>query len=521
MARSEQSVLDPDLGDRLSSNNPYKLQPMSGSTTGQERIGKEHLRTLDSEKQVVTGEELSGAGNAPLRSLDSEKQVVSSGVLSGPENAPLVVNEEDTSPQHNREPVREAGKEVVSSWQTKSQAESAPIPMEYHESQSPRGELLNDYKGPPPTYESLGQQSRSDGDDLVTAPTSIEPDSSSSILPAKPEDRTTVGQLLTWIPAAPRIPTTQMPPLFQPVIVPQLDVPPLGESVPFSRCYSDALALHDVSMREFASFLDGLAVAQAPNSALQGLKMFGVGVRSLPLPIIGLAGKGISALATSGSGHSSSRARLYLERAKNEYFAPRGLRLSIVKDNDLNSRLQVPVHVPRLAPLTNNTLTENLCDRRLEGLAPYVAPLRSDVPEQDKEIQGVHKLARKHLEHKFKDQHRKLTRLREEQWRGVSHASLQTKDWDQQYASKMAEMRRLQINCIREQQQKGLEERMSGVMRETMEELQQRQKDLQILITERQMAMRNAVGGSRSVQAEMDEENWSRKLKWIVIETLQ
>ena len=151
-------------------------------------------------------------------------------------------------------------------------------------------------------------------------------------------------------------------------------------------------------MRDFTAFLDGLALAQAPNSALQSLKMFGIGVNPLPISFIGLAGKGISALATSGLGHSVSRARLCLERAKKEYFQPKGLHLSIVKDNDLNPRVQVPAHASRLAPLTKNTLTENTCRRRLEGVQAYVAPLRYDVPEQDKQIQGVHKLARKHLE---------------------------------------------------------------------------------------------------------------------------
>lgn len=349
MEQSTSSGVAPDNTTELNSNNPYKTTSQSEDADKEATI---HLQ----------------------QSLDVEKQVVGTEVRSGSINSPILV-ESESSAKSQTMPVREADKEVLSSWQSKSQEESGAIPMTYHESQSPTGDLVNDIKGPPPSYDSLGPQKRTESDDLVTTPSSLKPDGGST-LPPRPEDRSAVGQLLSWIPPVPRLSPAQMPTLIQPVIVPQLDVPPEGESVPFARCYSDVLASHNVSMRDFTTFLDGLAVAQAPNSALQGLKMFGVGVSSVPLPFVPLAGKGIKALASSGSGHSGSRARLYIERARKEYFEPRGLRLTILKDKDLNPRLQIPSHAYRLAPLTKNTLTSSLRERRLEGVAPYVAPLR-------------------------------------------------------------------------------------------------------------------------------------------------
>ena len=479
----------------LSSNNPYRQRAASQNGEEAQQIAKEQQQSLDSEKQVV--------------SIEAQ---------SGPSNAPIPVETEDSGSKP--EPEREAGKEVVSSWQSQSREENAPISMEYHESRTSQGDLLNDIKGPPPSYDTQSQK-RTVSDDMLTTPTSIEPDSPSYNIPPRPEDRSAVGQLLSWIPSAQRIRTEQMPPFIQPIVIPQLEVPPQGESVPFARCYSDVLASHDISMRDFTQFLDGLALAQAPNSALQGLKVFGAGVSSLPIPIIGLAGKGISALATSGSGHSGSRARLYLERAKKEYFAPRGLRLSIVKDGDLNPRLQIPSHASRLAPLMKNTLTSTSCDRRLEAVAPYVAPLRYDVPEQDQQTQGVHKLARKHLEHRFKVEGKKFTKNREVQWRDVSHLGLENSGWDQQYAEMMSEIRRLQQDLLREQRSKGVEERVAGGLTEWIQELEQKQRRLQLLVSERQMTMQNAANHGRGVEAEMEEVNWSRRLKWIVIENLQ
>ena len=497
MATTGEAEVNLERNNALGSNNLYLKQRPNDSEEAQQELLKEQQRLLDSEKQVVSNE-----------------------ANSGPDNAPMVVEIE--APQQSRpEPIREADKEVISSWQSKSQEESAPIPMEHHESREAQGTLLNDVKGPPPNYDSIDRQISRENDNLITTPTAIEPDGSSSSLLPRAEDRSAVGQLLAWIPLAPRSPPSQMQLLFQPVIIPQLDVPPEGESVPFARCYSDALATHDVSMRDFTAFLDGLAVAQAPNSALQGLKMFGVGARSILIPLIPLAGRGIAALATSGSGHSGSRARLYLERAKKEYFASRGLRLSIVKDNDLNTRLGIPAHAFRLAPLTKNTLTDTLRTRRLEGLAPYVAPLRFDVPEEAKEIQGVHKMARKHLEHRIRDQSKRLKTMREKQWEEVSVYKLEKSRWDERYAAKMSEIRQLQDNMIREQRTNASDVNESGALREMAEELQERQTALQILISERQTAMQRPVDRSQGVEAEMQEVNWSRRLKWIVIENLQ
>lgn len=85
-------------------------------------------------------------------------------------------------------------------------------------------------------------------------------------------------------------------------------------------------------MQDFARFLDDLEVAQLADSALQGLRMFGVGVSHVPILILGtLTGKSVSALASSASGHSGSRAQLYMEQARERYFKLRGLRVSMSK----------------------------------------------------------------------------------------------------------------------------------------------------------------------------------------------
>ena len=479
---------------------------------------------LKMEPGVGSSEQLSS--NNPFRtaqpptaqqSSQGEKEVASAEILSGPDNAPSPV---ETRHSAHASPVatREADKEVTGSWQMQSQGQSAPIPMAYHESNpTNRGEqFYNDVKGPPPAYHSLAAANSSGpaaGLAPLTTPSSLEPESPEVSQPLRPEDKSAVGQLLAWIPPAPRS-FPQSSRHVQPVVIPQLDVPPQGESVPFQRCYSDTLAGHGVSIQDFTRFLDGLEVAQLPNSTLQGVRMFGAGVSMVPIPILAtLTGKGISALAGSGSGHSGSRARLYMDQARERYFKPRGLRVTIVKDDELNPRLQIPAHAPRLGALTQSTLSANSCQRRVEALSPYAAPLRFDVPEQDKQIQGVQKMARKHLVSRFKEKAQWTDDLRKRQW---ALAASEAGNWQERYRGKLDEIRDTQYQLIREAGQS--DSRGNGSLcQELWEHLTGLQRELQLIISERQSQFMDHT----AVAAEMEEVTWTRRLKWLVIESLQ
>ncbi|KAK3653716.1 DNA mismatch repair protein [Elasticomyces elasticus] len=263
----------------------------------------------------------------------------------------------------------------------------------------------------PPSYDSLHRERSAASS---SSSFSIGPDTNT--LPPRPEDRSSVSQLLRWMPTTRRTISEKRPRLHRPVLIPQLDVPPVGESVPFQRCYSNILAAHDVPVHEFVAFLDGLSVAQAPTPVLQSVSNAGRGVRLVPLPFADAAGRAISALASTGSGKSGSRARLYLIRASQEYFAPRGLRVSIVKDDELAARtLHMSSDEPRLAPLTAETLTDTVCMRRLRAVRPYAAELTWDVPQSNSEVGMADKLARKHLRYLMGRNAKDVARLRDAQ----------------------------------------------------------------------------------------------------------
>lgn len=458
----------------MDSNNPFRQRTVGHDTAQQSA----HIRQAQSN--------------------DSDKQVASSEGLSGADNAPSPIEDLPSGSRH----------------------ENAPISMAHHESyeSSQHGHgFVDDVKGPPPAYDSISSAGAHHSGSVsppLSSPQMLEPDSQGDIPTPRPEDRSAVAHLLSWIKPAPQAPSLGWPRLAQPVVIPQLGVPPTGESVPFQRCYSDALACRGVSMAEFTRFLDGLELAQSPSSTLQGLRMFGAGVTHVPIPVLGLlAGRGISALASSGSGHSGSRAKLYLQEARERFFEPRGLRLHIVKDNDLNARVQVPTHAPRLALLTQSTLPSTSCQRRVEAIAPYVAPLRYDVPDPDKQMQGVQKLARKHLNARFKEKGRRIEALRTIEWAG--HAVI-AGSWEERYASKLADVRRAQLDLIHENQPPPGTDQKGSAYAQKSEALRIQQHELQLIVSERQNQGKNAP----AVQAEMEEITWVRRLKWLVIEDM-
>ncbi|KAK5116707.1 hypothetical protein LTR62_007381 [Meristemomyces frigidus] len=361
--------------------------------------------------------------------MDTEKQVVPFETLIGTETLPTVLEQgKRTGLIHS---IREADKEVIGSWQTSSREENAPIPVEMEKNSPNRSSTTAVHADngvaplaptSPPPYCTLEHDTTS-RNSTTTLPSPLEPDAhltTTAPLPPRPEDRSAIAHLLTWIPRHSRIAVEKMPRLTKPVLIPQVGVPPVGEHVPFQRCYSDILAAHDIPVSEFASFLDGLSIAQSPSPAAQGLKILGAGVTFIPIPFIPLAGRGLSALGGAGSGHSSVRAKLYLAEAGKLYFGPRGLRVSVVKDEELGSRiLRVKPGVARLAALTEGTLTESIVMRRLRAIEPWVAELRCDLPAPRDEVKGVDKLARKHVNYLLGREAKDLAQSRQAQWNGV------------------------------------------------------------------------------------------------------
>jgi hypothetical protein len=91
------------------------------------------------------------------------------------------------------------------------------------------------------------------------------------------------------------------------------------------------------------------------------------------------AGAGIGVAAGVGTAVvSATRSKLFLERVNKEYFGPRGLKASIVKDSQLAAKLGVSARSDPLGVIDGEY--SSLRDRRMRVLSPYLSPLTLNVP---------------------------------------------------------------------------------------------------------------------------------------------
>ena len=184
----------------------------------------------------------------------------------------------------------------------------------------------------------------------------------------------------------------------KPVIIPRLDVGVLRK-LPFTRAYSPALSAHDITVTAFMEFIDNLTVVQAPNPVFKVADIAGMGVGFVPWHWAQLTGTSIQVVSGLGTAAVSiARTRVFLKEVNAQFFAPRGLKVSIKKDPDVVTLLGgsvPPSHVLAEfggttipAPYSNagsSTATElqealSIPSRRMAVLAPYIATLTMDVP---------------------------------------------------------------------------------------------------------------------------------------------
>ncbi|ETN43762.1 uncharacterized protein HMPREF1541_11086 [Cyphellophora europaea CBS 101466] len=194
------------------------------------------------------------------------------------------------------------------------------------------------------------------------------------------EDAQEVLESLQWIPSTPYQPFRS--PLPRLVAVPQIQPNSLiSGPMPFLRAYAPALAPYDITPETFTAFIDGLAVAQAPAPPMQAVQLVGIGLGFVPYHWAQLASAGVGLAADAGTAAvSATRTKLYLEETNARLFQPRGLKVRIVGEEELQQLLHLPTRAPLLAPIDTDTDCLTLADRRLAALRQYLSPLTLDVP---------------------------------------------------------------------------------------------------------------------------------------------
>jgi hypothetical protein len=166
------------------------------------------------------------------------------------------------------------------------------------------------------------------------------------------------------------------------------------------------LEAHGIQAVAYMEFMDNLAVAQAGSVVFQAMNAAGAGVGFVPWHWAQLTGLGIQVGAGVGStAVSVIRTKKFLAASNERFFGPRGLKVSIKKDEEVAQSLGFISSTGdgsnerrRLAPVNVDTGCLTLCDRRMAALAPYISPLTMDVPPPTKQRNVLDKIAAMQLQ---------------------------------------------------------------------------------------------------------------------------
>ncbi|KAK9369814.1 hypothetical protein V1509DRAFT_638496 [Lipomyces kononenkoae] len=222
---------------------------------------------------------------------------------------------------------------------------------------------------------------------------------------------------LQWIPSPPSSPQTLGVRLKKPVVIPRMDVVGILKApLPFLRAYSPVLHAHDIHETDFLAFIDNLAVAQAGSPVFQAINAASMAIGFVPHHWCKLAATGMQVAAGVGTAAVAIvRTKKFLETSNEKYFAPRGLKVSIKKDEEVASIVKFPPSQRMLSPVDLGMDGHiNMCDRRMDALAPYIAPLTTQVPPPTKQRNILDKIAAKQVE---RTKNKKEERMRKKQYK--------------------------------------------------------------------------------------------------------
>jgi hypothetical protein len=182
--------------------------------------------------------------------------------------------------------------------------------------------------------------------------------------------------------------------------------------LPFQRCWVPELAAKDVKKEDFVAFIDHLEAVQRGPAPLQALNLAGFGLGWAPQEWAMFAGAGMQIAAGIGTtAIIITRTNKYSERVNKDYLGPRGLKVSVKKDNRLTEMLGLQDKPQSegwpLAPIDTKADLVNYRDRRMAALAPFTAPLDYDTSARTKESNIIDKMSSKQQQFRVARQKKK------------------------------------------------------------------------------------------------------------------
>ncbi|KAH7069308.1 hypothetical protein FB567DRAFT_416264, partial [Paraphoma chrysanthemicola] len=222
---------------------------------------------------------------------------------------------------------------------------------------------------------------------------------------------------------------------------------------PFLRAYPPALEAYGISAPTWLKFLDELnrAIVVSPPLAVLGFAGDIVGL--IPLHTVQLVGSSVGAAAKlSASMTSKSRSALMLRDANQEMFAPRSLRIDIVKLEVVANEVGIPVlnakgktdkHKPFLAPISHTGPECTIQQRLLAALAPYTSTLELYPDEHRDELHNpFSEMHAATSEWQRKKEEKKILKKREKKVAATEEGGKENKKLSKDFDKDMAKIAR-------------------------------------------------------------------------------
>lgn len=227
-------------------------------------------------------------------------------------------------------------------------------------------------------------------------------------------DEELVKLTLRWVPPPPL--SRPVARLRRPVAVPQVDKDSyITGNTPFLRAYAPSLQAHGISPTDFLAFCDGLTIAQAPSPPIQVVDLIGTGLGLVPDIWAQMTSLGIGIAAGAAAEVTNvARTKLFLKKANAEYFAPRGLKVSVQPDQKLQQLLSLPPSQSPLAPVDTRSGCISITDRRLKSLGYNIAPLSLDVPAPTPPSNLIDRLSAKQVQSRIRKNRERAIKKAEE-----------------------------------------------------------------------------------------------------------
>lgn len=239
----------------------------------------------------------------------------------------------------------------------------------------------------------------------------------------------------------------------------------------------------------------------------------------VPTPIFQLVGVGVQAAAGLGTvAISQSRTYTFMKAVNANFFAPRGLKVTITDGEAMVMSLNIPDGIARLTGLAGEIPGGSILERRIEPLRPYLAELRFDVPPLTEQTTILAKLSAAQAQNQTaraekkdsKRQHRRIERAEENKEKAEEEEAKEQKKYEK-------EMRKLEDETRKAMKKSEKESRKGG--RDAAKAARKLEEELAEIQEEKEKVGRKVMH-KRKEEKMGKEGKQALKLHWILIERL-